>query len=120
MTPQRMTPQRNANPDHPLRLSQLALLIQLLMCGGLAHAQAADAEDPAQKLPAIEVRDQRADGYTHAQSSAATGLELGLRETPQSVSVITQQRMRDQQTRTVGQALEQVSGLMTTHNQKKA
>ena len=95
-----MTPQRNASPNHPLRLSQLALLIQLLMCGGLAHAQAADAEDPAQKLPAIEVRDQRADGYTQTQSSAATGLEL--RETPQSVSVITSQRMRDQQTRTVG------------------
>lgn len=111
-----MTPQRNASPNHPLRLSQLALLIQLLVCGSLAHAQAADAEDSAQKLPAIEVRDQRADGYTHAQSSAATGLELSLRETPQSVSVITSQRMRDQQTRTVGQALEQVSGLTTTHN----
>ncbi|WP_144011852.1 TonB-dependent siderophore receptor [Vandammella animalimorsus] len=97
----------------------MGIALQLLLLGGLAQAQGAAGRPAAQaqELPAIEVvGDDAPQSYVQKQSSAATGLALDLRETPQTVSVITQQRMRDQQTQTVGQALEQVSGLTTSVN----
>lgn len=43
--------------------------------------------------------------------TAATGMNLKLRETPQSVSVITRQRMDDQQLNSVADVLEQSPGM---------
>ncbi|AZC20273.1 TonB-dependent siderophore receptor [Pseudomonas sp. CMR5c] len=49
--------------------------------------------------------------YTTGQTNTATKLDLSLRETPQSVSVMTKQRMQDQNLRSIGQVLEQTPGL---------
>ncbi|MFK3774288.1 TonB-dependent siderophore receptor [Pseudomonas sp. NPDC089406] len=49
--------------------------------------------------------------YTTGQTNTATKLNLSLRETPQSVSVMTNQRMQDQNLRSIGQVLEQTPGL---------
>jgi len=54
---------------------------------------------PATVVQADAERSATTDGtgsYTSRQASTATGLGLSLRETPQSVSVITRQRMDDQ------------------------
>lgn len=49
--------------------------------------------------------------YTTGQTNTATKLNLSLRETPQSVSVMTRQRMEDQNLRSIGQVLEQTPGI---------
>ena len=49
--------------------------------------------------------------YTTGSTRAATGLRLSLRETPQSVTVVTRQRMDDQNLNSLGQVLAQVPGL---------
>lgn len=49
--------------------------------------------------------------YTTGETSSATGLALSLRETPQSVSVITRQRIDDQALGNVSKVLEQTSGI---------
>ncbi|QEY72228.1 TonB-dependent siderophore receptor [Pseudomonas denitrificans (nom. rej.)] len=49
--------------------------------------------------------------YTTGSSNSATGLNLSLRETPQTVSVITRQRMDDQNLRSLGQVLQQTPGI---------
>lgn len=49
--------------------------------------------------------------YTVKSTKSATGLTLSPLETPQSVSVITRQRMDDQQMTTVQDALKQVTGV---------
>ena len=49
--------------------------------------------------------------YTTGSTSAATGLNLSLRETPQAVSIITRQRIEDQGLRSVGEVLDQVTGM---------
>lgn len=49
--------------------------------------------------------------YTTGVTSTATKLNLSLRETPQSVSVMTKQRMADQNLHSIGQVLEQTPGL---------
>ena len=47
-------------------------------------------------------------------SSSATGLSLSLRETPQSLSVITRERMDDFRLETLAEVLEQTPGLSVT------
>lgn len=49
--------------------------------------------------------------YTTGATSTATKLNLSLRETPQSVSVLTRQRIDDQNLRSIGQVLEQAPGI---------
>lgn len=50
--------------------------------------------------------------YTVPESASATRLRLSLRETPQSVTVITRQQMDDQGITTVAGALEQAPGIV--------
>ena len=49
--------------------------------------------------------------YTTGQSSTATKLPLTLRETPQSISVVTRQRMDDQGLNDITEVLQQTPGL---------
>ena len=49
--------------------------------------------------------------YTIGSTSSATGLPLSLRETPQSVSVITRQLMDDQGSSNIADALRRVPGI---------
>jgi outer membrane receptor for ferric coprogen and ferric-rhodotorulic acid len=72
-----------------------------------------------QTLRKVTVRDTEELGVTEGTGSlttsgpvtAATGLGLSLRETPQSVTVITRQRMDDQALNSFDKVLEQVPGL---------
>lgn len=47
-------------------------------------------------------------------SSAATGLGLSLKDTPQSISVMTQQRLEDENLTTINQVLARTPGLSTS------
>lgn len=49
--------------------------------------------------------------YTTSSTATATGLNLSLRETPQSVTVITRQRMDDQALNSLGMVLDQTPGV---------
>ncbi len=72
--------------------------------GAFALRPAASSPGAAQALPAVTVtaraeRSATTEGtgsYTTAATGAATRMELSLRETPQSVTVVTRQQMDDQ------------------------
>ncbi|NYH12567.1 TonB-dependent siderophore receptor [Pseudomonas moraviensis] len=51
--------------------------------------------------------------YTTGATSSATGLPLSIRETPQSVTVITRQQMDDRGVQSVGDALRNTPGIST-------
>lgn len=51
--------------------------------------------------------------YTTREMATATGLPLSIAETPQSVTVITRQRMEDQASTSLRDALESASGMTT-------
>ncbi len=80
-----------------------------------------DGEEPPQEvmtLPAIAVTDsvdiaatEGTGSYTTDETTAATRLQLSLRETPQSVTVITRQRIDDQQLNSVQDVLENTTGV---------
>lgn len=61
--------------------------------------------------PAISATSEGTGSYTTDATNSATGLTLSLRDTPQSVTVITRQRMDDQAMATVGDALRSTIGI---------
>ncbi len=50
-------------------------------------------------------------GYTTAGSNTATGMNMHLKETPQSISVITHQQLTDQNIKTLDSAIVQATGV---------
>ena len=72
----------------------------------------------AAELPTVTVNSQStspttegSDAYTSHATQAGTGLLLSPRETPQSVTVITRQRMDDQRLGTIRDVLENTTGV---------
>lgn len=54
--------------------------------------------------------------YTTGLMGSATGMALPLRETPQSVSVVTRQRMEDERMETLDDVLKSSTGITTSYN----
>lgn len=77
---------------------------------GLAFPLAALAEEAA-VMPQIQVTAQKPDSYTTERSNTATPLNISLRDTPQSVSVVTRQRIEDQALETVTDVVNNVTGV---------
>lgn len=54
-------------------------------------------------------------GYTRRSTTAGTGLTLSQRELPQAISIITEQRIRDQNLDTIEQVLANTTGISARH-----
>ncbi|WP_432381154.1 TonB-dependent siderophore receptor [Duganella sp. P38] len=93
--------------DKQLKMKHLAVLI------GLALPLLAQADDDSAVLPTVQVTSQKLGdtSYTAAKAKGATPLDLSLRDTPQSVSVVTQQRIEDQGLQTVTDVVNNVVGI---------
>lgn len=103
---------------HPrlyLRLHPLALACALTCAGNAAlAAQPAEPGDEQQTAPiqTVMVTGTAAqDGYTVRDSASATRLDLSLRETPQSVSVVTRQKMDDFKLNAINDMLANTPGV---------
>lgn len=93
---------------HPSRTALAVSSALMLLCA--AHASAADIA----ALPEIHVKElgkQTASNYTIPASSAATGIKLTQRETPQSLSVITAKQIEDQGLDSLQDVLKQTPGV---------
>ncbi|SIO95887.1 TonB-dependent siderophore receptor [Vibrio spartinae] len=62
-------------------------------------------------LPTMTVMGEGTDAYTIGKTAAATRLPLSLQETPQAVTVITRQRIDDQQLNSVQGVLDNTTGI---------
>jgi outer membrane receptor for ferric coprogen and ferric-rhodotorulic acid len=90
----------------PLR--PLALASALLVAAS-APALAADLDEP---IPTVTVTGAaEKNGYTVRDSSSATRLDLSLRETPQSVTVVTRARMDDFKLNSISDMLASTPGV---------
>ena len=65
----------------------------------------------AVQLPVINVTAENENSYTVKNTSTATKMNLSIRETPQSISVVTRQRMNDQNLTNITDVLEQTPGV---------
>ncbi|KAF2394987.1 TonB-dependent siderophore receptor [Pseudomonas frederiksbergensis] len=59
---------------------------------------------------------ENTESYTTGAMSTATRLNLSIKETPQSVSVITRQQMDDFKLGTLSEAMSQTTGVVVQHN----
>ncbi|MGC4028254.1 MAG: TonB-dependent siderophore receptor [Steroidobacteraceae bacterium] len=69
------------------------------------------AEEDVAQLSKVVVSDSGEETYTTPSSNTATKLDLSLRETPQSVTVFTQQQIEDQALTDTSRILEETPGL---------
>lgn len=99
-----------------VRLLSLALLAALPLASQAQTApdDSSTAKKKATTLDAVNVKGQQVPSYTVDQSSAATRLPLTLQDTPQSISVITSQRMTDQDLTNVRAVLDNTTGVQST------
>ncbi|MET0616298.1 MAG: TonB-dependent siderophore receptor [Luteibacter sp.] len=106
----------------PLRLSLLCLALAsaLPVVARAVEAKPADTDDGDTKpkkatiLDAVTVKGQAVSVYTTDESSATTRLPLTLQDTPQSISVITEQRIRDQNLTNLRDVLDNTTGVSST------
>ena len=95
----------------PHRLKPIGVGV-LLALQGAAWAQADEA--PEASLPAVVAKEQAPRATTEGTRSYTTrqaGTGLPLRDTPQSASVVTQQRIEDQALRTVLDVVDNATGV---------
>ncbi|KRG42359.1 TonB-dependent receptor [Stenotrophomonas panacihumi] len=98
-----------------VRAGQISLLSLGLSLALQAQAQQATSPDArqgeARTLDAVQVTGERTSSYTVPQTAAATRLSLTPQDTPQSLTVVTQQRIEDQNLQTVRDVLDNVTGV---------
>ncbi|GAB3060933.1 TonB-dependent siderophore receptor [Stenotrophomonas tumulicola] len=92
--------------------SLLAAVVTLLLASANAHADV-PADSSARTLDAVQVTadGEIKNGYTVKQANTATRLNLSLRETPQSVTVVTRQRLDDMGLFALSDVMGQVTGV---------
>lgn len=100
---------------HPGRAA-LLMAMGFSAAGGVIHpALAADVVelDTVYVQGRSDMADEAAEqiGYTVNSTASSTGLKLTPRETPQSVTTITQEQMADRQIKNIEQALETAPGI---------
>ncbi|WP_314775146.1 TonB-dependent siderophore receptor [Cardiobacterium hominis] len=95
----------------PAHLSRKPL-ISLTSLAMLAPAAFAASGEPATLAPVVVNAERSLEtNYTIPASISATGLDLTLRETPQSISVMTQKRMEEQQLNSVSEVIAHAPGI---------
>ncbi len=90
----------------------IALLLALGVCAPLAHAadSETDAEDQARRHAPKTLDNVQVTG-TRAVPSTTTRLPLSIQDTPQSVSVIGQQRLEDESMFSINDVMRNITGV---------
>lgn len=108
-----------------LAVCSLARAVRLVAAGALLAMPAAYAQEAAQSgtleldataitdtvTPADDAVTEGTQSYTTRSARTATPLNMSLRETPQSVSVVTRQRIEDQDLRTINDVVNNTVGV---------
>ncbi|GGY74110.1 TonB-dependent siderophore receptor [Pseudoduganella plicata] len=113
-----LSPAAAGNARHP-KLHPLVLAV--LLCAYGASVAAADEPEDAEPVTVVTVEGQRADdGMVAKRGSTATKTDTPLIETPQSISIVTNERFLDQGAQTVRQTLSYTAGLVAVSFDSRA
>lgn len=104
---------------HPVRLAVFSALLGLPFTALAETTVAQDSGAGSDTLPVVEVSDrrgaeppsERSGDYTVRSSATATRLNTSLRETPQSISVITRSQIDDFRLNSVNEVLRYATGV---------
>ena len=105
----------------PLALRRLPQALMVALCSLAATAAfAQDTDTPdgraATTLDGIVVKGERAEGYSVRRTSAGTRFDLAPREIPQSISIISHQRIEDQNLDDIIDVLANTTGVSSTQS----
>ncbi|ENU30253.1 hypothetical protein F991_02052 [Acinetobacter sp. CIP-A165] len=92
------------------KLKPLAWATQMIMGTNLLLIQHLHAQEDVQRLPVIQVQAEQEPSYVAKQITLAKS-NTSLKDTPQSVSVVTRQRLDDQNINTLEDAMKNVTGV---------
>lgn len=104
---------RSTSPVLPHRLSAAVLSALSLAIAPAAFADT--AADPT-TLDKVVVKGERAEGYSVRRTSAGTRFDLAPREIPQSISIISHQRIEDQKLDDIIDVLANTTGVTSTQS----
>jgi len=96
------------------RLPQALLIALATLAAAPAFAQDTGAD--ATTLDKVVVKGERAEGYSVRRTSAGTRFDLAPREIPQSVSIISHQRIEDQNLDDIIDVLANTTGVSSTQS----
>ncbi|MEX5684537.1 TonB-dependent siderophore receptor [Pseudomonas silesiensis] len=101
-----------------LGLCSVALCPELLAETGSDQAPGSTLELDATQVSALGLASttENTESYTTGAMSTATRLNLSIKETPQSVSVVTRQQMDDFKLGSLSEAMSQTTGVVVQHN----
>jgi outer membrane receptor for ferric coprogen and ferric-rhodotorulic acid len=106
---------RHRRAPSPVRAALAMALLAALSPSAAAADRSPDAAGAGQKqaidLKGLTVEGVDSGAYAVRDSAAATKLHLSLRETPQSVTVITRERLDDQNLTSLRQVLDNTAGV---------
>ncbi|KZN56515.1 TonB-dependent siderophore receptor [Pseudoalteromonas luteoviolacea] len=95
-----------------LRLAPVTLALTAALTGTQVFAESApDGAQTANEIERIYVTASTAGNYSDAATKSATKMILSLKETPQSVSVITQQQLEDWKSVNIKDILQHTTGV---------
>ncbi|MBN4997622.1 ferric-rhodotorulic acid/ferric-coprogen receptor FhuE [Stenotrophomonas maltophilia] len=98
-----------------LQPQRLSVAVLAVLCAVAPAAFADTAADPT-TLDKVVVKGERAEGYSVRRTSAGTRFDLAPREIPQSVSIISHQRIEDQKLDDIIDVLANTTGVTSTQS----
>ncbi len=101
------------NKPQVMVLRTLPLLIAISF--QTAHAQSAEKQDT--KLPEVQVTSDKEQKYLVKQTSTATKTDTLLRDTPQAITVVSQELIRDQAMQSMADVIRYVPGVATAQGE---
>lgn len=98
-------------------MSNALSFTKIFMCATIATTAVANAKTETSKLPSVTVtaaaqKDGDVDGYKTGTTRSSTRTETSLLNVPQSISVVTQDQIKDQNISSMTEALRYVPGVV--------
>ncbi|RUR53058.1 ferric-rhodotorulic acid/ferric-coprogen receptor FhuE [Vreelandella populi] len=98
----------------PVQHATLTTLVSAsLLASSSAIAQTADSPEALETVTVTGTNLYENVGYTRRTTSAGTGLTLSQKELPQAISIVTEQRIRDQNLDSIEDVLTNTTGIST-------
>lgn len=101
----------------PTNLVLRTLPFMIAMSFQAAHAQSQTLEKQETKLPEVQVTSDKEQKYLVKQTSTATKTDTLLRDTPQAITVVTQELIRDQAMQSMADVIRYVPGVVTAQGE---
>ncbi len=109
----------SATPLARIRLTPIAVAAHLALASAMLSPLSAAAEAAPEPATMAEVRvvGSAEHGYSAKSSATATKTDTLLRDTPQAITVVTRELMRDQGSRSMADVIQYVPGLVTAQGE---